>query len=49
VTFFYLLTPYALFPVILLAIAAVATLLQLLTNLVGYRAEQLKRQNEREE
>jgi len=49
VTFFYLLTPYALFPVILLAIAAVATFLQLLANLVGQRAEQLKCQNEREE
>jgi hypothetical protein len=47
VTFFYLLTPYALYPIIFLAIAAVATFLQLLANLVGHRAEQLKSQNER--
>jgi hypothetical protein len=43
VTFFYLLTPYMIFPVALLAISAVATFLQLLSNLVGNRAEQLKR------
>ena len=42
VTFFYLMTPYAVFPVILLALSAVATLLQLLSNLVGHKAEQLK-------
>ena len=43
VTFFYLLTPYALFPVIILAVSGVATFLQLLSNLVGHKAEQLKR------
>lgn len=42
VSFFYLLTPYAFFPVLLLALSAVATSLQLLANLVGWRAEQLK-------
>lgn len=47
ITFFYLLTPYAVFPVILLAVSAVASFLQLLSNLVGHRAEQLKNQNER--
>jgi len=47
VTFFYLLTPYAFFPVLLLAVSAVATYLQLLANLTGHRAEQLKNQNER--
>lgn len=46
VTFFYLITPYAVFPVILLAVAAVATFLQLLANLVGHRAEQLKQDTE---
>ncbi len=42
VAFFYLLTPYALFPVLMLAIAAVASMLQLLSNLIGWKAEQLK-------
>jgi hypothetical protein len=42
VTFFYLLTPYALFPVLLLAIAAVASMLQIIANLIGWKAEQLK-------
>ncbi len=46
VTFFYLLTPYAYVPVVILAIASVASTLQLLTNLIGHKAEQLKRQNE---
>lgn len=45
VTFFYLLTPYAVYPIIFLAISAVATFLQLLSNLVGNQAEQLKNQN----
>ena len=47
VTFFYLLTPYAIFPVIILALSGVATFLQLLANLVGNRAEELKIKNER--
>lgn len=42
VSFFYLLTPYAWFPVLFLALSSVATFLQLLANLVGWRAEQLK-------
>ena len=46
VSFFYLLTPYAYFPVLLLALASVGTMLQLFSNLIGHRAEQLKRQNE---
>lgn len=44
-TFFYLITPYAVFPTILLALSAVASFLQLLSNMVGHRAEQLKNQN----
>lgn len=47
VTFFYLLTPYAFFPTVLLAVSAVGSFLQLYANQVGHRAEQLKRQNER--
>jgi hypothetical protein len=46
VTFFYLLTPYAIFPVVILALSAVATFLQLLSNMVGHKAEQLKNQND---
>ena len=47
VTFFYALTPYAYFFVVFLAIAGVATFLQLLSNMVGHRAEQLQNQNDR--
>ena len=46
VIFFYLITPYAVFPVLLLALSAVATFLQLLSNLVGHKAELLKQQND---
>lgn len=43
VAFFYLLTPWAYFPVLFMALAGVATFLQLLSNLIGWKAEQLKR------
>jgi hypothetical protein len=46
VTFFYLLTPYAYFPTLILAVASVATLLQLFANMIGWKAEQLKRDTE---
>lgn len=42
VIFFYLITPYAEFPIIILALSGVATFLQLLSNLVEHKAEQLK-------
>lgn len=42
VAFFYLITPYAVFPVVLLALSSVATFLQLTANLVGNKAEALK-------
>lgn len=42
VIFFYLLTPLAFFPVLLLAISAIATWLQLFTNMIGWKAEQLR-------
>lgn len=42
VIFFYAFTSYAYFPVVLLAIAGVATFLQLLANMIGWRAERLK-------
>ena len=46
VIFFYLVTPYATYPIMLLAISAVATFLQLLSNLIGHKAEQARIQNE---
>jgi hypothetical protein len=46
VIFFYLITPYAVFPVVLLALSAVASFLQILANLVGHKAEQLKNENQ---
>jgi hypothetical protein len=46
VIFFYLMTPYAVFPIILLALSAVASFLQIVSNLVGHKAEQIKIQNE---
>ncbi len=42
VAFFYLLTPYAFFPVLFLALSAVASFLQILSNLIGWKAEQAK-------
>lgn len=45
VTFFYLLSAYMVFPVILLALSAVASWLHIFTNLVGHKAEQLKNEN----
>ena len=46
VIFFYLITPYAVYPIMLLALSAVATFLQLLSNLVGNQAEATKTKNE---
>jgi len=46
VIFFYLITPYAVFPVMLLAISAVGSTLQIFGNLIGHKAEQLKKVNE---
>lgn len=42
VSFFYLLTPYAFYPTLLLALSSVATMLQLIANLIGWKAEQAK-------
>jgi fatty acid desaturase len=46
VLFFYLMTPYAVFPVILLAVSAVASFLQIVSNAVGHKAEWLKNQSD---
>jgi len=47
VIFFYLITPYAVFPVLLLALSAVASFLQILASLVGHHAEHAKQKTER--
>lgn len=46
VTFFYLLTPLSLYPILFLAVAAVASFLQMMANLVGWHAEKAKREVE---
>jgi hypothetical protein len=46
VIFFYLLTPYALYPIFILAVSAVATFFQLTSSVVGHKAEKLKKENE---
>ncbi len=43
--FFYLLTPYAVFPIIILALSAVASFLQLASSALGYKVEKLKKEN----
>lgn len=47
IIFFYLITPYAVFPITILAIGAVATFLQILSSLIGNKAELLKKENEK--
>ena len=46
VLFLYMLTPYAVFPLAILALSAVATFLQLISNLVGHQAEKASKQCE---
>ena len=48
VVFFYLLTPYAYLPILILALSSVATMLQLFANMIGWKAEQLKKEVEGE-
>lgn len=43
VSFFYLLTPAMFYPILILALSGVGTFLQLSTNMIGWKAEQLKR------
>ena len=42
VIFFYMLTPYAMYPILILALSSVVTFLQILSNLVGWKAERAK-------
>lgn len=43
VSFFYLLTPHAFYLILLLALSAVGSMLQITANLIGWKAEQLKK------
>jgi hypothetical protein len=45
VIFFYLITPYAVYPIIILAISAVASFLQVFSSAVGYKAAILKKES----
>lgn len=47
VVFFYLLTPHAYLPILILAIAGVVSVLQLFANALGWKAEQLKNDAEK--
>lgn len=49
VAFFYFLTPLFWFPIFVLAVAGVASLVQLLANMIGWRAENLKQETEGKE
>jgi hypothetical protein len=42
VVFFYALTPYAWYPILMLAVSGVASMLQVFSNVLGWKAEQLK-------
>jgi small-conductance mechanosensitive channel len=45
VIFFYLITPYAIYPVIFLAVSSLASFLQVLSSAIGYKAEILKKES----
>ncbi len=42
ISFFYFLTPYSWYVILILAISGVATMVQLFANMIGWRAERLK-------
>lgn len=42
VAFFYMLTPYAMYPILILALSSVVTFLQILSNLIGWKSERAK-------
>ena len=49
VVFFYLLTPWAYVPIAFLAIAGIGSFIQVLANLVGWKAEELKHRVENDQ
>ena len=46
VVFFFEISTYAWYPILMLALSAVGTLFQILSNLIGWKAEQLKNETE---
>lgn len=42
VSFFYMLTPYAAYPIMLLALSGIVSVLQITANMIGWRAERAK-------
>jgi hypothetical protein len=46
IVFFYLLTPYAYIPVLILALSSLVSVLQITANMIGHKAEALKKENE---
>ena len=46
VSFFYYLTPLAWFPILVLAVSGAGSFIQILSNMVGWRAEHLKKKTE---
>ena len=46
ISFFYLLTPHAYVPVLILALSSLVSLLQIVANIIGWKAEQLKKEVE---
>ncbi len=48
VVFFYLLTEYAYLPIIILALSSVVSMWQIIANMIGFKAEQLKKDVEQE-
>ncbi len=46
IVFFYLLTPYAYIPVLILALSSMVSTLQITANMIGHKAEALKKENE---
>jgi hypothetical protein len=49
VVFFYLLTPWAYVPIVFLAVAGVGSFIQILANMIGWKAEELKHRVENED
>lgn len=44
ITFFYFLTPFAWWPILMLAVSGLASFVQVLSNMIGWRAEHYKKQ-----
>ena len=49
VVFFYFLSPFAFYPIFILAISVIATTLQIIVNAIGWTAEKKKRETEQME